>query len=600
MPRTIGFIGSLALLVSGLTGPSLAVIPLLFQQAGWLTPLIAFALIAFLTGSATLFVIEVMASIQGNEEFQASIEFTTIAHLYLGKRWHWAVQIVLYVALQSLIITSLIESFQSMDSLLISVAHKTCAISFQNGWICEKTMLTDGNGVFSDYILFSFGTLITFAMIVPLSLIHLTDNIIFQIASFILLIIIAVIWIATYIQVGLDKVFIPVVASNQSNVVGFILSNFAFVTTAPAWINNAHPSVNIRLVVWLSLVIACLIYIPIGWMGASAFAIGGNATILSILSSSRPNIVALISTYVFPVAVLITSVPVFVIVVRYNLLRGNICSNRMAIFLSAVVPWLIAIPFQTRGWIAIILNWTSLVFASPANLLFPFFFYIASKRYKALALLDTNVQPSADNRNSIEAGLQRGLELVRTRSTRIRSTRLPPPPLPVLIIPNEKSRLEADDFVRLVRSPSRYRYYADNSANEASGSQQPESEKNEAEPSKSELLALPGSPTSVRPMTAGTDDFILHPIADMPPVTRQPTLSTTTKKSEEPPVTYVDPVPPQPTFEAFPFLCPSSWWSWCPPTRVAGAEGVITFVLVLAAFIDSIVESVKGNGSGLG
>lgn len=37
MPRTIGFIGSLALLVSGLTGPSLAVIPLLFQQAGWLT-----------------------------------------------------------------------------------------------------------------------------------------------------------------------------------------------------------------------------------------------------------------------------------------------------------------------------------------------------------------------------------------------------------------------------------------------------------------------------------------------------------------------------------------------------------------------------------
>lgn len=67
-------------------------------------------------------------------------------------------------------------------------------------------------------------------MIVPLSLIHLTDNIIFQIASFILLIIIAVIWIAAFIQVGLDKVFVPVVDSNQSNVVGFVLSNFAFVS----------------------------------------------------------------------------------------------------------------------------------------------------------------------------------------------------------------------------------------------------------------------------------------------------------------------------------------------------------------------------------
>lgn len=75
-------------------------------------PLLAFTLIAFLTGSATLFIIEAMASIEGNEEFQASIEFTTIAHLFLGKRWHWVVQIVLYVALQALIITSLIESFQ--------------------------------------------------------------------------------------------------------------------------------------------------------------------------------------------------------------------------------------------------------------------------------------------------------------------------------------------------------------------------------------------------------------------------------------------------------------------------------------------------------
>lgn len=37
MTRKIGFLGSLALLVSGLTGPSLVVIPLLYQQAGWLT-----------------------------------------------------------------------------------------------------------------------------------------------------------------------------------------------------------------------------------------------------------------------------------------------------------------------------------------------------------------------------------------------------------------------------------------------------------------------------------------------------------------------------------------------------------------------------------
>jgi phosphate starvation-inducible membrane PsiE len=75
-------------------------------------PLLAFALIAFLTGSAALFLVESMASIEGNQQFEAAIEFSTLAHLFLGNGWHLAVQFLLYVALQTLIVTSLIESFQ--------------------------------------------------------------------------------------------------------------------------------------------------------------------------------------------------------------------------------------------------------------------------------------------------------------------------------------------------------------------------------------------------------------------------------------------------------------------------------------------------------
>ena len=37
MPGTIKFVGGVALMVSGLTGPSIAVIPQLFQEAGWFT-----------------------------------------------------------------------------------------------------------------------------------------------------------------------------------------------------------------------------------------------------------------------------------------------------------------------------------------------------------------------------------------------------------------------------------------------------------------------------------------------------------------------------------------------------------------------------------
>ncbi|KAF8550992.1 hypothetical protein OG21DRAFT_1445836 [Imleria badia] len=397
MPRTIGSLGSVALLVSSITGPSMVVIPLLFQQAGWLTPLLTFAAIALLSGTAALFVVEAMSSIEGNEAFQASIEFTTIAHLFLGKRWHLAVQGLLYLAMQTLVIASLLESFQSMDAFLISVAHKTCAVSFTEGWVCVNQIPLSGSSAFSGHILGSFGTLITISLILPLSLVHLVDNIIFQIASFFILLIITVVWIVIFAVTGLNTNHIPAVGHAQSTVVGFVLSNFSFVTTIPAWVNNTHPSVNVRLVVWASVLISCLIYIPIGWLGGLAFAFPNNATLLQVFATDREHgawsAIARVSSYVFPLAVLITSIPVFTIVIRYNLLRGNICSNKMAIFWSAIFPWLIVIPFQTNDGLVTILNWASLIVTSPSNLLVPFILFIVSKRHVASAVLDANVSP---------------------------------------------------------------------------------------------------------------------------------------------------------------------------------------------------------------
>ncbi|KAG9315158.1 AAAP amino acid permease [Chiua virens] len=398
MPRTINFLGSVALLVSSITGPSLVVIPLLFQQAGWLTPLLTFAAISLLSGAAALFVVEVMTSIEGNEIFQASVEFTTIAHLFLGKRWHLIVQGLLYLAMQTLVIASLLESFQSIDDFLIGVAQKTCAVSFTDGWVCVNQIPANGSSAFSGHILGSFGTLITISLILPLSLIHLVDNIIFQVVSFIVLLGITIIWIVIFAIKGFNIDRTPVVGHDQSTVAGFVLSNFSFVTTIPAWVNNTHPSVNIRLAVWTSIFISCLIYLFIGWMGGLALVFPSNATLLQVLATDTGHgmlsTVAQVSSYMFPLAVLITSIPVFTIVIRYNLLRGNICSNKMAIFWSAIFPWFIAIPFQTNGGLTTILNWASLVFTSPSNLLVPFILFIVSKNHIASAVLDPNVSPA--------------------------------------------------------------------------------------------------------------------------------------------------------------------------------------------------------------
>ena len=124
---------------------------------------------------------------------------------------------------------------------------------------------------------------IVFSVVLPLNLIQL----IFQpvIASFILLLCIAVIWLATCIQVGLQTFPILVRRSNQSNVVGFVLSNFAFVLVLSRFsIDNKSIMIGSLPFLYGStmythqstfassfstpLLIACLIYsIPIAWMG---------------------------------------------------------------------------------------------------------------------------------------------------------------------------------------------------------------------------------------------------------------------------------------------------------------------------------------------
>jgi len=74
-----------------------------------------------------------MTIIEGNEQFQASIEFSTLAEVFLGKRWHLVVQFFLYMALQSLVVTSLIESFQVSNAFFFLKSNLSIP------WILART-----------------------------------------------------------------------------------------------------------------------------------------------------------------------------------------------------------------------------------------------------------------------------------------------------------------------------------------------------------------------------------------------------------------------------------------------------------------------------
>jgi hypothetical protein len=178
-------------------------------------------LVTFLSGSAALFLVEAMASITGNENFQAAVEYSTLAQLFLGYRWHWVFQIMLYTALQSQIVTSLIEvTFLSTVRFAIHALHISawthCLLPSlinpvpQKGWECgmgyififpHRNVITYSSQYhprrwFGGFLRLHLGYLVklsfnwairkltTTALVLPLGLIQLSDNVKFQIVSF--------------------------------------------------------------------------------------------------------------------------------------------------------------------------------------------------------------------------------------------------------------------------------------------------------------------------------------------------------------------------------------------------------------------------------
>jgi amino acid permease len=97
----------------------------------------------------------------------------------------------------------------------------------------------------------------------------------------------------------------------------------------PSFVNELSRSVSIHKTIIYPILVCIAFYILIGLAGAASFPINSSTDILATLSASDQNkVLVTIVNILFPIAVLVTSVPVFAIVIRYNLVRGNFCSNR--------------------------------------------------------------------------------------------------------------------------------------------------------------------------------------------------------------------------------------------------------------------------------
>jgi hypothetical protein len=171
-----------------MTGPGVPYTAVYFQSPGWAFTTLSYIAFCIISGFSMLFLIQSMQSIPGNTHFQGHIEYSTLINFYFGPTAHVFGQIILYGALQSNAIQSIILITQTIDTVLIDIFGRNCGIAlFSMDWVCVTTYAHDSASPFgSTMMLFSFGYLCTLALSLPLGFVKLDANISVIIGFFII------------------------------------------------------------------------------------------------------------------------------------------------------------------------------------------------------------------------------------------------------------------------------------------------------------------------------------------------------------------------------------------------------------------------------
>ncbi|KAH6566661.1 hypothetical protein BASA50_007167 [Batrachochytrium salamandrivorans] len=386
--KNIGYIGSISLLLTSITGPGIVAIPAVFQSAGWLIPTLAFIIIGILTGFSCLFVLEACSIFPGNDRFQRNIEFTVLVHQFYGRNWYYVMIFILYGSLQSTNVASIIGCAQVFDNILIRITGVTCGyeIAPANGFICVNSP-GSGNSPFGDnFMLGTFGYLITGLFIVPLTRVNLNDNILLQLISCLYTVLFLGTLVVQSISNGLNTSNMPLIGSSQSGTIGNVLFNFAMANEIPSWINVAHPRVSAHKSIWISISLAISFYILVGIFGALSFYTDSNINLLQAMynrGTATPSASSgwLLFIYIlFPIMTYATSIPIAMIVVKMNFLAAGLCTTGAATFWAVYMPFLVGIPFQTGNLSSLFGVWTSVTLQATCNFFVPFLIFLYMSR----------------------------------------------------------------------------------------------------------------------------------------------------------------------------------------------------------------------------
>jgi hypothetical protein len=384
--KSIPFWGGFCLLLNNTTGPAMVGLPVLYQQAGYITPTLCMVAVMAIASFSCTMLCKAMALVPGNDRFQQRVELSTVAKIYFNRWGYYFTMLLLVISLQATNISSIIISAQTMDFALVAMFKYTCGWEFYPDFrFFHVTTKGDDISPFGDVIIFSLGFLIVLLLTIPMGYFNLDDNIYIQVGACMCMIVIVLgVWMADFVVTGLEFSRVAAWGPNQSQVLGTIIFNYAYVVSIPSWVNEKREDVSINKSVWYSSGVGTFIFVILGIFGGWAFDFPNNNDILDVINTKSRGevlkVIAEVSVYVFPIVVLLSSIPVYSIIIRYNLIESGLCGKHWANVWAVLFPWAVSVPFYTGSGLSNIIGWVGLFVNGVINFIIPLILYIFAIR----------------------------------------------------------------------------------------------------------------------------------------------------------------------------------------------------------------------------
>ena len=405
--------GGVSLLWNNITGPAMVALAGVYMNAGWLPATVLLALVGVMSGFGGGFLIEAMSRLPGNAEFEERIEMMYLARQVLAPLAYRVTIFLFVVNLQLSNITAIIQSTQTADYTIMAIAGKTCGVEFYPhlSWNCVDGQqaaaqnsaagsstgddgLSDADSPFGPVWVVSIGFVLVLIITIPLGYFNLDDNIYVQILAAAILVFFTLIgWFYGFAQPeqlawdGVAAVGVsPLQACAQGtescvtqgglgSQIGPIVFNYAYVVTLPSWINEMKPGLSVNKQLWGALIPGIATFIVLGWFSAAFYqtepGIPDSEDLLSGLTGPSISKFAQAASFVFPPAALISGIPIFSIVIRYNILENGLCGIFWANIWAVVFPWIVALIFYAGSSMNNLMNYVSLISTIPLNLTVP-------------------------------------------------------------------------------------------------------------------------------------------------------------------------------------------------------------------------------------